>query len=170
MSKAPTKNKDEIRQQLPIIRANKDHIEAIFGLFAAVSEFEKAYTIMPARFAAIPHGKRNIKMMMAVLDDLVQDLCCTLPTEKLVSIKRMLPHMRYKVHFGATVSQIGKDECIIQSPDLDILARNAHEQCKLCIDQNCRKCKLGKVFDRVYTHDRGDDGSWAYVSFEEEMS
>lgn len=166
MSKTPTKNKDEIRKQLPIIRANKDHIESLFGLFAAVSEFEKAYSTMPNRFAVIPNGNRNIKMMMAVLDNTVQDLCCTLPTEKLVSIKRMLPHMHYKVHFGATVSQIGKDECIIQSQDLDVITQYAHEQCKFCVDQNCRKCKLGKVFDRIYTHDRGDDGSWAYVNLE----
>lgn len=159
MKETPTENK---QINYPIIRANKEHIESLFGLFAAVSEFEKAYKIMPDRFKAIPNGKRDIRMLITVLDRIVQDLCCTYPTEKLISIKRMLPHMKYKTQFGATASQIGKDECIIQSQDLDVIAKYAHEQCKLCIDQNCRRCKLGRVLDRVYTYDRGDD-SWAYV-------
>lgn len=163
MNKTPTKNNET---QYPIIRANREHIESLFGLFAAVSEFEKAFAVMPDRFKAIPNGKRDIRMLITVLDRVVQDLCCTYPTEKLVSIKRMLPHMKYKTQFGATVSQIGKDECIIQSQDLDVIANYAHEQCKLCIEQNCRRCKLGKVLDKVYTHDRGDS-SWAYVDIEQ---
>lgn len=161
MNKTPTKNTTQPKE-LPIIRANKDHIESLFGLFAAVSEFEKAQKVMPARFEAIPHGKRDIRMMTTVLDKVVQELCCTFPAEKLISIQRMLPHMQYKTHFGASASQIGEDECIIHLPDLDTLAAYAHEQCKLCIDQNCRRCKLGKTLDRVFTYDRGND-TWAYV-------
>lgn len=162
MKETPAKNENK---QIPIIRANKEHIESLFGLFAAVSEFEKAQKVMPSRFEAIPYGKRDIRMLSVRLDKIVDDLCCTYPVEKLISIRRMLPHMSYKTHFGATASQIDEDECIIHYPDLDILAKYAHEQCKICIDQNCRRCKLGKVLDRVYTYDR-EESSWAYVDIE----
>lgn len=121
---------------------------------------------MPDRFKAIPNGKRDIKMLSTVLDRVVQDLCCTFPVEKLESIKRMLPHMRYKTHFGMSASNMGDDECVIQSQDLVVITKFAHEQCKICIDQNCRRCKLGKVLDRVCMHDR-NDGSWAYVDFDQ---
>ena len=129
MKEKPTKN---TQTNYPIIRANRAHIESLFGLFAAISEFEKAYNTMPERFKAIPNGKRDIRLLITVLDRIVQDLANTYPTE---------------------------------SEDLDVIAKYAHEQCKLCIEQNCRRCKLGKVFDRVYTYDRGED-SWAYVDIE----
>ena len=170
MKEVSTKNakqekRRQVQENLPIIRANTEHIESLFGMFAAVSEFEKAYARMPARFKAIPNGKRDIRLLITVLDRLVQDLCCTYPIEKLDSIKRMLPHMRYKTHFGASASHMGEDECVIRTSELETLANNAHEQCKLCVEQNCRKCKLGKVLDSVCVYDR-DDRSWANVDFD----
>lgn len=164
MNKTPTKNTTQPKE-LPIIRANREHINALFGLFAAVQEMEKAQSAMENRFRAVPNGWRDIKMIQTRLDSLISDLCETYPLEKLVSIQRMLPHMKYKVQCGVAASNLKEDENLIASDDLDTISIYAHEQCKLCIDQDCSKCKLGRTFDRIFMHDR-DDGSWAHVELD----
>lgn len=164
MNKTPTKNTTQPKE-LPIIRANREHINALFGLFAAVQEMEKAQNAMENRFRAVPNGWRDIKMLQKRLDSLISDLCNTYPLEKLVSIQRMLPHMKYKVQCGVAASNLKDDENLIASDDLDTISIYAHEQCKLCIDQDCSKCKLGRTFDRIFMHDR-DGGSWAHVDFD----
>lgn len=164
MSKTPTKNTTQPKE-LPVIRANKDHINALFGMFAAINELEKAQNTMENRIRSVPNGWRDIKLVCVKLDHLVNDLCQTYPLEKLVSIRRMLPHMKYKVQCGVAASNLNEDENLIASDDLDTIAIFAHEQCKLCIEQNCSKCKLGKTFDRIFMYDR-DDGSWAHVDFD----
>ena len=164
MNKTPTKNTTQPKE-LPIIRANREHINALFGLFAAVQEMEKAQNAMENRIRAVPNGWRDIKMLQKRLDSLISDLCNTYPLEKLVSIRRMLPHMKYKVQCGVAASNLKEDENLIASDDLDTISIYAHEQCKICIDQDCSKCKLGRTFDRIFMHDR-DDGSWAHVDFD----
>ena len=164
MKKSPTKNTTQPKE-LPVIRANREHINALFGLFAAVQEMEKAENAMENRIRAIPNGWRDIKMIEKRLDNLISDLCETYPLEKLISIRRMLPHMKYKVQCGVAASSLKDDENLIASDDLDTISIYAHEQCKLCIDQDCSKCKLGRTFDRIFMHDR-DGGSWAHVDFD----
>ena len=134
-------------------------------MFAAINELEKAQDVMENRIRAVPNGWRDVKMICSRLDHLVNDLCQTYPLEKMVSIQRMLPHMKYKVQCGVTASNLKEDENLIASDDLDTISIYAHEQCKLCIDQDCSKCKLGRTFDRIFMHDR-DDGSWAHVDFD----
>ena len=164
MKKSPIKNTTQPKE-LPVIRANREHINALFGLFAAVQEMEKAENAMENRIRAIPNGWRDIKMIEKRLDNLISDLCETYPLEKLISIRRMLPHMKYKVQCGVAASSLKDDENLIASDDLDTISIYAHEQCKLCIDQDCSKCKLGRTFDRIFMHDR-DGGSWAHVDFD----
>lgn len=161
MKKTPTKN----NQQIPVIRANREHINALFAMFASVQELEKAQEVMENRIRAVPNGWRQVRLASVTINNLVDDLCKTFPVEKLVSINRMLPHMRYKVQCGVSASSLKENENLIESDDLDTIALFAHEQCKLCIDQNCSQCKLGRVFDRIFMHDRGD-GSWAHEDFE----
>ena len=164
MKKSPTKNTTQPKE-LPVIRANREHINALFGLFAAVQEMEKAENAMENRIRAIPNGWRDIKMIEKRLDNLISDLCETYPLEKLISIRRMLPHMKYQVQCVVAASSLKEDENLIASDDLDTISIYAHEQCKLCIDQDCSKCKLGRTFDRIFMHDR-DGGSWAHVDFD----
>ena len=54
MKKSPIKNTTQPKE-LPVIRANREHINALFGLFAAVQEMEKAENAMENRIRAIPN-------------------------------------------------------------------------------------------------------------------
>lgn len=157
-------------QSLPVIRANREDINLLFGLFAGLQEMKKAQEQMKKRISVIPNGWRDLRMLCSVTEKLVRSLTLTFPPEKIVSIQRMLPHMTYRLHCGATASRMNDDEVIMLERDLDTLAIAAHEQCKLCIEQQCARCPLGKVLDGIYCKDR-EDGSWASIDIEsEEMS
>lgn len=157
--------KNPTGNDIPTIRANKEEISCAFGLLAGLQEMKKAEETMERRFRAIPNGWRNIRMIETVLGNMIDDLLQTYPLEKLVSMQRMLPHMKYKVQCGASASKLDNDECIIAEKDLNVLSIFAHEHCKMCFEQDCNRCKLGKVLDGILTDDR-DGRSWACIDIE----
>lgn len=149
---------------IPTIPANKAHISCALGLMACLQEFKNAEQ-MKKRFQAIPHGWRDLRMVESVLSRLIDDLLQTYPLPKLISMQRMMPHMTYRLHFGASASKLNEDECIVTEDELHTLSVFAHEQCKLCFDQNCDRCSLGRVLDSIRCDDR-DGGSWANIDIE----
>lgn len=148
--------------KIPTFRVNKDEVTLAFGMLAGLQEMKKAEETMERRFRAIPNGWRNLRMIESVYEKLIDDLLQTYPLEKLISMERMMPHMKYKVTCGVQPSKMGDDECIITENNLNTLCLAAHEQCKLCFDNNCKRCKLGKVLDNILCYDR-EDRSWANI-------
>lgn len=146
---------------IPTIPSNKAHVNSALGLMACLQELKQAEQ-MEKRFRAVPYGWRKLRWMEAVLSNLIDDILQTFPIEKLVSMQRMLPHMKYKLQCGATASKLNDDECIIAEKDLDTLSYYAHEQCKLCVEENCNRCPLGKVLDGIVCDDR-DGRSWSNI-------
>lgn len=146
-----------------IIRANNEDITSAFGLIAGLQEIKIAINSRFAqRFKAVPNGWRNAKMIYSVMNNLLDDVLLTFPPEKLVSMQRMMPHMKFKLYCGASASKMEDDKLVLLEKDLDVLMEYAHEQCKLCFDQDCKRCRLGKVLDGVCAYDR-DESSWANI-------
>ena len=117
---------------------------------------------------AIPNGWRDLRLCRTLLDKLVVNLVGTLQPEKLKAMKRMLPRMKFKVICGTHATKTQDDETILASEDLDALVRFAHEaNCKMCMETNCRACKLGKALDSVLTYDR-NESSWAAIDIDVE--
>lgn len=151
--------------KIPTFRANNDDVRLAFGMIAGLQEMKKAEKTMERRFRAIPNGWRNLRMIESVYSKLIDDVLQTYPIEKLLSMDRMMPHMKYKVTCGVQASKMNEDECIITETNLNRLCIAAHEQCKLCVDQNCKRCKLGKTLDSILCYDR-DGSSWANIDLE----
>lgn len=151
---------------LPTIRANRNDINRVFGLFAALEELSQAESEFAARLKVIPNGRRDIRMIRSVLDKLLVNILSTMPEEKIMSVKRMAPHMQYKLYSGIRASQVEDSECVIPTKNVDVLTRYAHEHCKLCVDMDCGRCDLGKTFDKTLTIDR-DGGNWAFIDFDD---
>ena len=150
-------------RQLPMIRANSKELDQIFTMFAAAQELEHAEKYMERRVRAIPNGWRDLRLCRTLLDKMVVNLVGTLQPEKLKAMKRMLPRMKFKVICGTHASHSKDDETILAMNDLDTLVHFAHEaNCKMCMEANCRACKLGKTLDAVLTYDRNED-SWAAI-------
>ena len=159
---SPAKNPNG---KIQTFRANNDDVRLAFGMIAGLQEMKKAEKTMERRFRAIPNGWRNLRMLETVYGNLIDDVLQTYPLEKLISMERMMPHMTYKVVCGVQASKMGEDECIVTETNLNYLCIAAHEQCKLCVDQNCKRCKLGKTLDTILCYDR-DGSSWANIDLE----
>ena len=155
---------------IPVIRANNEAVTTALGLIAALQEMKVALdSRFLQRFKAVPNGYRNARLIFSLLNKLIDDVLLTFPVEKLESMQRMLPHMKFQIHCGPSVSKINNDEVIISEKNLDALVLAAHDgKCKLCIDQNCKRCKLGKALDGLCCYDR-EDGSWATIDIEREI-
>lgn len=155
-------------KKLPTIRANSRELDQIFTMFAAAQELEHAEQKMERRVRAIPNGWRNLRLCRTLLDQLVMDLVGTLQQEKVAAMKRMLPRMKFKVVCGPNATKTQDDEAILSMKDLDVLVHYAHEaNCMMCLEANCRACKLGKTLDGVLTKDR-NGGSWATIDIDVE--
>ena len=152
-------------KNLPVVRTNKKDIDRIFGMMAGLQELVCASEEMEKRFRVIPYGWRDLKMCIAVMRKLIDNVVLTVPPEKLLSMQRMLPRMKFKLICGVQPSKMGEDECVISMKDADTLCYYAHEQCKFCVEQKCARCPLAKVLDSVMTYDR-NGVSWASVDLE----
>ncbi len=157
------------KQPLPQLRMRSGEMDGLFALFATLQEIEGIKSDMRDRLKAVPNGYRDIRLIEVTLTRLLQDLVMTIPSEKLRSIRRMLPMMRYKVYFYGSISQMQDDATAIDSKDLAALCRMVHGwYCVLC-DENCDHCKHGiaKIFDRILKVDREKGQSYSSMDFSE---
>lgn len=147
------------------MRTNRGDINRIFGMYAGLQELETASKEMEKRFRLIPNGWRDLKCIISQLNKLMDNIVATIPPEKLVSMHRMLPRMRFKVVCGDQASVAGYDECTITLREADVLCKYAHEHCKMCFEGSCSNCPLGRTLDSVLMYDR-DGRSWASVDIQ----
>ena len=154
---------NEVRKNgIRVVRANSKDLDRIFALFAAAQEVRMAEEQMENRFRAIPGGWRDLRLIRTLLDKLT-----TLQVETLVSLRRMLPRMKFRVVGGTEATRVQEDEVILAMRDMDMLVHFAHEgNCKLCLNPDCRACPLGKTLDSVLTFDR-DGCGWDAINIDE---
>ena len=148
---------------LPRIRTRQEEVDGIIFLLCCTTRFKDIQQAMEKRLRTIPNGWRDIRLIDSKLDKLVDNILDTVPTDKLLTIKRLIPdtrmHITYSKQFGK-----GKDEMTgIHEKDLDLLTAVAHDSvCKLC-DGNCDRCDLGKVFDRFLFTERDKGESYSFI-------
>lgn len=148
----------------PTFRLNQDQQRVIFGLFAGLQQFCAADTLMPQRISAIPHGKRDLHLIMTVGRKLIDNIVNTVPEEKRDAVKRQGKHARFDILITPRMNLVEKNEIVTAAADLNAVMYYAHEQCRMCIDGSCRKCPLGRALDHLVTYDR-EDKSWSNVDF-----
>ena len=165
-----TREKNPSGNDIPVIRANNEAVTTALGLLAALQEMKVALdSKFLQRIKAVPNGYRNARLIFVLLNNLLDDVLLTFPAEKLESMQRMLPHMKFKILCGVSASKVDNDSVVLSEKNLDALVLAAHDgKCKLCIDQNCSRCALGKALDGLCSYDR-EDGSWATIDIESEV-
>ena len=151
------------KPNLPVVKCYPPEVDMILKFFAISDTVDDALEMpeFKRRLAVIPHAETGLKMTSGRMLQLVYDLVATLPEAKRNSILRMAPYMKFKVYHAAPASEVGEGNTIIDTEDLDTLARFAKMNCDMCFDGNCNKCKLGKIFDKVMTYDREYHEKWS---------
>jgi len=153
----------EIPKDLPVYRTHPDEINAAYSLLAMCNDLEIVQEKMDKRLRAIRYGKRNLGLIRAVLKRLTYLLLWTFPTEKKVMIQRNMHTMTYKVACGPQASRYKPDDCFVDAKDLLAICQVAHEKCDICIEDDCRNCRLSRAYDRTMKVDR-DGRKWADVN------
>lgn len=159
----------EQKQAIKTKRANRDQIDAFYGLAACLSFIIDAAGDkedddpgkLAERAQMIPGGLRDLRCTAALMKDLVPNMLLTFEPEKQKSIRKQMRHLRVKTVFGP---EAHKDPEMIMIPieDLVLLVRAATEACKvrMCAPGECSQCPLGKVIDRAAFVSRGNRAWW----------
>lgn len=154
---APTRDKLP-----PIVRANGKDIDLIFGLHAAGQELQRAGVEMEKRIRAIPNGWRDLRLIQAKLDKLLDGIHLTVQPEKRLTMQRMAPRMKFRVWCGHEAIRTAPNEVVLTKEEMAVLMTYAWNECSMCVEQRCDRCPLGKTFDSILHYDR-DGGSWANI-------
>ena len=156
-----SKNKERTpKPGLPVMQSRSVEIDIIVKLFAAYGVISQLSVDMRKRLELIPHALSGVRMMEGRLEQLLYDLCATLPESKRNKVFSMGDYVQYKPVYNIRAAK-DDNEIIMTAEDADILNKYASEWCKMCIDGNCNTCELGKVFDRTLTYNRKRDESWS---------
>lgn len=147
-------------------RMSSDGTKALWELYAAYTVLYEAYDNKELRVDQVPNGRRDIRMIAKRLDSIIAGIERTIPDERMATLLKQRPYMRFGVRFGQEVSR-QKDMTLIPSDLLYAVLIAAHEMCKLCTDPDrCKSCDLGKAFDSALDVDRMGR-SWLTVYFGE---
>lgn len=161
------KNTPSPTGDLPIIRGNGYDLERIRGVYAAWKELELLEKAQERRIKTIPGGWRDLKLCRTLLKKLADNMVRTLQPEKRGTVQRMGTRMFFRVWTGPEAIKTTPDEVVLLNKELDAIIEAAHDNaCKMCMQTNCRSCKLGKALDNVLSMDRGDR-CWSHIDLSE---
>ena len=152
------------KPNLPVLKCRDDDFEFILKFFALSDTLDDAIACehFKKRLEAIPHALSGVKMMQGRMLQMVNDLVATMPANKRKSLLRMSSGMKYRVYCRMPASKVESSDTVLSNVELGTLCKFAKQgHCDICLERNCNKCKLGKVFDSVMMYDRDKHESWA---------
>lgn len=160
--------KPEYLKNVPEQRVRECKLNDLFKLYASWDAVEKVQedSFLVNRLKSIPNGWRDLRMLRAMLEKLINAIMWTIPHEKVKGVARTANRMRYSVTQGKAVTRPNDNqEQIVSARELDALVDAAHEnKCRLC-DNDCNRCELGKALDNLVAEDR-NGRSWSMIDIE----
>lgn len=150
-------------------RLRAEEMNDLFALHASLDQFDRARRDMDQRLKLVSYGKRDMAMIRAVLDTLIDRIMETIPPEKRESLKRNMRRMCYQIYLAHPAVR-NPEEIIISGPDMEVLTRYAHGYACMGCDKDCNKCELGATLDHVMIQCRRHDESWSLINCREELT
>lgn len=161
--------KPEYLRDVPEQRIREVELHDLFKLYAAWDAVEKVQedSFFVNRVKSIPNGWRDLRMLRAILEKLVNAIMWTIPAEKVEGVARTVQRMRYSITQGKAATRPDDNrEQIVNAWEIDALVHAAHQyRCRLCDGANCGQCQLGKALDNLVAYDR-NGGSWSMIDIE----
>ena len=151
------------------LRLRAEEMDDLFALHASLDQFARARADMEKRLKLIPNGKRDMAMIMAVLDKLIDKIMKTIPPEKHSTLKRNMRRMCYQIYLAHPAVR-HPEEIILSGPDLEVLTRYSHGYACLGCDKDCNKCELGKALDHVMIQCRRHNESWSLIDCKQQLT
>ena len=151
------------------LRLRAEEVDDLFALHACLDQFDRARADMEKRPNLIPNGKRDMAMITAVLDKLIDKIMDTIPPEKRDSLKRNMRRMCYQIYLAHPAVR-HPEEIILTGPDLEVLTRYSHSYACLGCDKDCNKCELGKALDHAMIQCRRHNESWSLIDCKQQLT
>lgn len=141
--------------------ANRAEVDAYYYLDAFSRELARIEGDVNKRVHMIPGGWRDLRLIRKKLDGLLDGLDKTFEPEKARQIKRMGNSVRIKLEFNRQAVR-DAEMMLVDMEELGILITAASQHCKLnmCEPEQCRKCMLGRVMDKLSWVSRENRAWW----------
>jgi hypothetical protein len=152
------------KPNLPVLKCRDEDFEYILKFFAVSDTLDEALESpnFVKRLEAIPHAMTGVRMMSGRMLQMVTDLTATMPENKRRSLFRMKSGMRYRVYCRIPAHKVECSDTVLSNEELGVILKYANiGNCDICFEQNCNRCKLGKVFDNIMMYDREKHETWA---------
>ena len=153
---------EEDRTRAPTMRLRATETDSLFALYASLQEIDRAKADLERRIKLTQNGWRDVSMIRSVLSKLIDKILETIPREKLVSLKRNMRSMRYRIYLARPVT-MPPEQIIIDGEDMATLVKYAHDYSCIACDKDCNKCELGKALDHAMIQCRGRNESWSWI-------
>lgn len=142
--KEPTSEENRFMQELMILRNN------------LVKRKPKIYD----RLGSVKYGKRDLGLLIAVVDRLQDGLYATLPTKTLQRYLWISKNARCYIDVPGPISNGGYMGVALD--DLDVLAKHAiMNECSMCMKEGkeIKQCPLRQALNRIQPREKIGDGS-----------
>lgn len=141
--------------------ANRAEVDAYYMLDAFRVKLYRIAPDIEKRLRLVPGGWRDMRLMQAKMDNLMMGLSGTFEPEKAAQIERMGQSIQVRLDFNRAVVR-ENDMMLVDMEELGVLITAASEACKLrmCEPQECRKCQLGRVLDKMSWVSRENRAWW----------
>lgn len=151
----------------PVQRIGGGEMDKLFGFSAVVSEFtymwENKY--FTERLKSIKNGYRNVRLAETLLSGVLEQLCLTLPPEKVAGIRDRLKRMKFVPKVGAYADKHDTTREGVRSDWLDhMLYVTWESDCVFnCESDKCtHACPTCAMLDYYHSYDR-NGAKWSTI-------
>ena len=129
--------------------------QAIRALFGTQNSLIFAQKDLEQRLKVVPDGWRDFRLVYSVLEKLLTRLLKTVPSQKLLTMKRELENTYCEVKMKGAVGPVEGDLLrVVRQEDLEKIVDSAMEMnCYMCERCDYKKCPLYQAIQGAYHYD-----------------
>ena len=130
--------------------------QALRAIFGAKNALEQTHKQLEQRVRLIPGGWRDFKLIMAVLDKLLNAVLRTIPAKKLVQIRSELSRTICEIKLQGVTGGLPDDKLLTVVPQgalETVVNESMTMKCFACERCDYKRCELFKAIDSLYNYD-----------------
>ena len=133
-----------------------DEYQALRAIFGAKNALEKTHERLEPRIRTIPGGWRDFRLIMAVLDKLMNLILSTIPYKKLVQIRAELSRTICEVKLQGVTGTLPDEKLLTVVPQgalETVVNESMNMKCFACERRDYKRCELFRAIDGLYNYD-----------------
>lgn len=126
---------------------------ALRTLFGAVNALDSE--TLKERCKLFSGGWRDLRCAYSLCKKVMENLLCTIPTQKLLSMRRELTHTICEVKIKPPTSSVEDTVMVSRRALIDLINRAIYMDCMLCekTAKECKRCQLYKDINACFPYE-----------------